>query len=212
MENYTIYMLTFPNGKKYIGCTKQNEKTRWKCGYGYKKNRVMFDDIMFYGWKNIKQEILYSNLSESEALKKESDLIIEHKTCDVSYGYNRSQGSISEVKHHSDKGIENLKRAMTTRIVSEESRRKMSEAKKGKAFHTQKHSQETKDKISKSRKGKLARENHPMAKAVYCVELDTVFAYAKLAEEQTGVKRSNICQACKGQRKTAGKMHWKYVD
>ena len=69
-----------------------------------------------------------------------------------------------------------------------------------------KHSKETLKKISVSRKGKRAKENHPKAKAIYCVELDKLFLYGKLAEEQTGINRSHICQVCRGQRKTAGRL------
>lgn len=75
-----------------------------------------------------------------------------------------------------------------------------------------KHSEETLAKISEGRKGKAAGAKHPMARPVYCVELDTVFDYAKQAEEITGVCRAHICQVCKGQRKRAGKMHWEYAS
>lgn len=81
----------------------------------------------------------------------------------------------------------------------------------GKTGCVVKHSEETIAKISKSRKGKNVGKDSPVARAVFCVELDVVFDTAKQAEEVTGVSRAHICQVCKGQRKRAGKMHWKYA-
>lgn len=209
---FTVYMHTFPNGKRYIGCTSMDVKKRWASGHGYNKNIQMFNDILLFGWNNIKHEVLLENLSYKEALKNESSLIIQYKTYDSTYGYNISQGNAEGAKYHSDEGIEHIRESMHTRTVSAESREKMSIAKKGTSYHTQKHSAITKEKISQNRKGKTAKENHPMARAVYCVELDKTFSYAKLAELETGVLRSHISQVCKGKRKTAGKMHWKYAD
>ena len=33
-ENYTVYMHRFPNGKVYIGITKQTVEERWRNGVG----------------------------------------------------------------------------------------------------------------------------------------------------------------------------------
>jgi len=81
----------------------------------------------------------------------------------------------------------------------------------GRMGHSITLSDAVKKQIGESRKGKRVGADHPMAKAVYCVELDRVFETGKAAEEATGVNRCHICQVCKGQRKTAGKMHWEYV-
>ena len=210
-KKYCVYIHTFPNGKKYVGCTSRNPQTRWANGKGYQLHAEMFEAIITFGWNNITHEIVCDGLSKQEAYDMESDLILKYKTTNAEYGYNLSQGLKDGVQFHSDAGKERIRNAMKTRIVSDESRRKMSESKKGTAFHTQKHTEETKALISQSRKGKTAKENHPMAKAVRCVETGIVYPYAKAAEEHTGVSRSHICQVCKGQRKTAGKLHWEYA-
>ena len=36
MREYSVYKHTFPNGKVYIGITKQNPLKRWRNGTGYK--------------------------------------------------------------------------------------------------------------------------------------------------------------------------------
>lgn len=45
---------------------------------------------------------------------------------------------------------------------------------------------------------------------VQCVETKQIFENATEAEKATGVSRCNILRVCKGQRKTAGKLHWQY--
>lgn len=172
---YTIYKHIFPNGKVYVGCTSRNPETRWQNGYGYTRNKKMFEDIILYGWQNIQHRIIAQTSSKALAFKIEEHFIKKLQSYDGQYGYNISKGF-------------------------------------GKTGCEQKHNLETRIKISRSRKGKLAKENHPSARAVFCVELNKVFPYAKLAEEITGVDRSHICQVCKGQRYTAGKMHWRYAD
>ena len=36
--NYFVYVHSCPNGKKYVGITRQIPKKRWNNGYGYVKN------------------------------------------------------------------------------------------------------------------------------------------------------------------------------
>ena len=87
---YKVYLLTFPNEKVYVGITSQDEKTRWNNGEGYIENQVMYNDILKYGWINIKKNILYRDLTFEEAREKEKELIINYKSHLRKYGYNRS--------------------------------------------------------------------------------------------------------------------------
>lgn len=68
-KEYCVYMHTFPNGKVYIGQTKQNPKYRFKNGNGYKGCTYVYSAIKKYGWENIKHEILIDNLSREEVLR-----------------------------------------------------------------------------------------------------------------------------------------------
>ena len=36
MNNYTVYCHIFPNGKRYVGITKQKPEYRWDNGNGYR--------------------------------------------------------------------------------------------------------------------------------------------------------------------------------
>ena len=46
---------------------------------------------------------------------------------------------------------------------------------------------------------------------ILCVETGEVFASIADASEATGANKPNICNCCKGNRKTAGGFHWRYA-
>lgn len=92
MCNYVVYKHTLPNKKVYIGITKQNPKTRWQNGYGYKGNILFFRAIKKYGWENIKHTILFQELTKTQAEQKEIDLIKQYKSNNPEFGYNIENG------------------------------------------------------------------------------------------------------------------------
>ena len=49
-------------------------------------------------------------------------------------------------------------------------------------------------------------------KKVQCIETQEIYDNASAAEAQTGVACCNILRVCKGQRKSAGKLHWKFIE
>jgi len=88
-DGFKVYILTFPNNKVYIGITSQKEAKRWNDGKNYISNKTMYNDIIKYGWNNIKKDIVYRFLTEKEALEKEKELIIHYKSHLNKYGYNK---------------------------------------------------------------------------------------------------------------------------
>ena len=88
---YVVYMHTFPNGKKYIGISKNINK-RFRNGEGYARSKIVYSAIQKYGWENVSHEILYENLSEQEAKQKEVELIRQHDTTNHKNGYNSTFG------------------------------------------------------------------------------------------------------------------------
>ena len=56
-QTHYVYMHIFPNGKKYIGYSHQNPSKRFRKGEGY-KGLSCYDDILKYGWDNIKHIII----------------------------------------------------------------------------------------------------------------------------------------------------------
>lgn len=115
-NSWCVYMhINKINGKKYIGITSKHPNKRWgNNGHGYKKNQHFWNAIQKYGWDNFKHDILLTNETFDYVCKVEKCLIRHYKTNNYLYGYNLTSGG--------DKGC----------TYSEESRRKISESRKGK--------------------------------------------------------------------------------
>lgn len=89
---YQVYVHTFPNNKKYVGLsTLENINRRWKNGYGYKTQKLIYRAILKYGWENIKHTV-YQCETESEMRYLERYLISYYQTRDRKYGYNIAEG------------------------------------------------------------------------------------------------------------------------
>lgn len=88
MNNYTVYRHIFPNGKIYIGMTRQDPLRRWNNGRGYRTQTLMSRAINKYGWENVQHEIVAFGLSKEQAERMEIDLIASEKANDPKYGYN----------------------------------------------------------------------------------------------------------------------------
>lgn len=157
MKKFYVYIHTCPNGKKYVGVTGREPEIRWAEGNGYQYNKHFYSAILKYGWSNITHEV-FEVESEEEMYRKEIELISFYHSNDPEYGYNNSSGG--EYSHLGCKSSEETRRKISEALkgkprkpLSEETRKKISEAGKGKH-----HSEETRKKISKSHKGKLHSE------------------------------------------------------
>jgi len=91
-KRYSVYKLTSPKGKIYIGITSILPEARWKDGKGYDYNIYLSSDIKMYGWDNFKHEILFCGLSEAEAKQKEIELIDKYNSTNFLQGYNIEHG------------------------------------------------------------------------------------------------------------------------
>lgn len=107
---YKVYVLTFPNGKRYVGMTRQNIKKRWR-STGY-KSQIMKDAIAEQGWENVAKEVVAENLDLKQAGDMECALIDKYKTLDRDYGYNISKGG-DTYNVHSDEFLASLHDRMT---------------------------------------------------------------------------------------------------
>lgn len=86
-------MHVVPNGKKYIGITKQDPEKRWEKGRGYKSS-YFSNAIIKYGWDNIEHHILEEGLTKKEACRLEKELITKYRTNQRAYGYNICPGGL----------------------------------------------------------------------------------------------------------------------
>lgn len=99
MEEYSVYEHVFPDGKRYIGVSKNPQK-RWKeDGSGYISNHPMWEAIQKYGWKKIGHNILASGLSRAEAKERERFEI--EKANSIRNGYNQRPGGTLSTGYYS---------------------------------------------------------------------------------------------------------------
>lgn len=140
-----VYKHVSPSGKVYIGITSQNPEIRWNKGKNYKLCKCFYRAILKYGWDNIKHEIILSNICKSHAIYTEKYLISWYKIHGISY--NITDGGEGTL------GI----------VFSEESKRKISIANKGRVSPNKGKclSESTRLKISNSRKGKYTGKDNP---------------------------------------------------
>lgn len=106
----SVYILTLPNNKIYVGYTSMSPDELWADnGDVYENNKRLYPDIQVAGWNNIKREIVYINLSRSDALEKKKKLCLKYKSYLPEYGYNRpcdagiKKDSITKQIHNVDK-------------------------------------------------------------------------------------------------------------
>ena len=129
-NDYKVYMHRFPNGKVYIGITCQKPEYRWNKGKHYRKQPLIFNAIMKYGWDNIEHIILFDGLSKEDAETKEVELISLYDSTNREKGYNIENGGNSTGKHS-----EETKKKMSAGIKNaykntEYKEKKIAEAKK----------------------------------------------------------------------------------
>ena len=163
---WTVYKHTAPNGKVYIGITSKTPVRRFgRKGQGYKSNPHFWNAIQRYGWDSITHEILFENLTFSEAGNIEKQLIAEYRSADPEHGYNIALGGQGNTmndctrlklskrqkavwcnQEYKEKRIKEMKE----RWASEEY--KAQHSGKNASMYGHHHSQETKENIAITRK------------------------------------------------------------
>ena len=89
MNTFCVYRHVFPNGKSYIGISKDAEK-RWRNGKGYETQQKMQRAIVKYGWDNVQHIILADRLTKELAMQLEKHYIAEYDS--IKNGYNATIG------------------------------------------------------------------------------------------------------------------------
>lgn len=201
MTSYIVYKHTAPNGKCYIGMTKQSAKKRWQNGLGYRTQIRFYRAIEKYGWDNFAHEVLYTGLSFEEAEQRECELIALYNSSDKNFGYNITNGGngskeITEENrekmrqsHKTESYLAWLKEKNDKRWSDPEEHRKMSERFKGtrNPMYGKKLSDEHKNKLHTASKAVphrvLKGEENPMYGKHHSSE-----AKAKIGVANTGDK------------------------
>lgn len=222
-NNYTVYKHMTPSGKVYIGITGKDVNKRWLNGRGYKRNNHFWNAIKKYGWENISHEILASNLSREEACEAEKMYICMFQSADQSKGYNLTFGGEKGAKH------------------TAESRKKLSDSRKGQRFnvgkpfteerkrHLREHHADvrgeknpnfgkkwTKEQIAirqSHRVYKYGEENHS-SKPILQIDMDgnIVKRWCSIEEASKYFCRTSIKDCLRGKYKQHKGFQWRYEN
>lgn len=230
-RNYIVYCHVFPNNKKYFGITCQGWKKRWgKGGIGY-KGQLVYNAIEKYGWYNTKHYILFKNLTKEEAEQKEIELIARYNTTDRKYGYNVSAGgdtplltgannpgSIKVVCINTGEIFDTINDAAIKYNICD---RCISACCKG-TRHTTGNHPDTGERmiwqyydewlIEPKKHNKSIRIKKSDEKRVMCIETGVIYNSITEAADSIGLHRTTVGKVCRGKQKTAGKLHWKYIN
>ena len=248
--------------------SKSPPNKRWgKDGRKYKSNVYFWRAIQKYGWDNFEHRIVLQNVTLEYANKVERCLIKAYN-CMTPNGYNLTGGGDGTLKHTlseeskqkmiksikdgfasgrkpwnygmpiSEEQKDRLRQINIGRQITDETRQKLSDAKKGKSpnnagkpmsdkaknklsMSLKGHvvSDETKRKIGDANRGKCTGVNHPKHRLIYCIELNEIFSCARDVNKKYGFSSSNIGECCRGNRKfahkhpvTNEKLHWLYIE
>lgn len=167
------------NGKNYFGITSQKPSDRWRNhGSDYKGSPRFYRAIQHYGWDGFTHQILIHGLTENQAKRWETRLILFYKSNVEGFGYNLTNGGeYNQMNEESKKkiGIAN-KYNMENGV-----REKIKESLKDRDFKGEKnpyygkhHSPEARKKMS---------ENHWMKKVDHS-ELYNIRAVIRLKDKK----------------------------
>lgn len=106
-------------------------------------------------------------------------------------------------KHHSEESKRKMSEAKQGRKLTEEHKKKIGNAARGKTLPPR--SEESKRKHSKVMTGMFANGNSPCCVPIYCPELDESFYGLADVRNKYGISQSNISRCLSGQRGHAGK-------
>ena len=212
MENYKVYIHKFPNGKAYVGITRQEPKVRWGGGNGYVRNEYMHRAIKKYGWENIEHIILFDGLSEEDACEIEKSLIKKHRTNEKEFGYNIESGG--QCSNLAESTKQKLREAHIGKSASEETREKMRASRN--RFISE--NPEEYKKIMENMMLAIEKAAELKRKPVIQYDLDgkflAVWNSTREAERVLGIHHSHIAECCNKLPKhnTAGGYRWEYAD
>ena len=189
------------NGKVYIGQTIQNVEERWKNGKAYKSCTRFNNAINKYGWDNFEHIILEQGDWDQKTLdEKEQYYINLYQAKNPKYGYN--------IKDGGNKGIS--PNALSQALLWMEQHPEFGKARAQDMLKWQK---EHPEEALAMRMENVKKASEARKRKVLCIETNQIFESASdAARKVPKTTQSKICMACRGQRKTCGGFHWRYID
>ena len=205
------------NGKKYIG-QSVDMSYRW---YRHKyelNNNIHYNDYLQKAWNKYGEYnfIFYTlEICDVDDLdNREAYYIDFYESTNRENGYNLKTGGQCGAKL-SDETCLKISKALKGHEVSLESRKKIREnhsdvSGKNNGMYGRRHTDEAKRKVSQANKGRISHRRN--RNRVYCVELNTEFIDATDAGRMLKIDSSAILKCCRGERKTCGGYHWRFIN
>ena len=195
MDNYTVYKHVSPSGKQYIGITKQDVEKRWSNGEGYKHCSYFYNAIQKYGWDNFEHIILYTNLSREKACEIEKSLIEELDLLNPEKGYNlKTGGRYGILTEESKKKISESLKGNKSRLGiphTDETIAHMKEIRAGKNPHE--WTEESREKMRQYRLGKKAsKETRELLSTIRMGEKNSFYGKHHTEETKERIREANI--------------------
>ena len=212
--HYTVYKLTDPYGKIYIGCTGQQPvEKRWLNGKNYCPQIPIGKAIRTFGWENFRKQILCEKLTKEGAEKLEGWFVEYYDSMDPEKGYNRHSGGARKGSFVSE-ATKECDREAKKKFVAGNTRHSTRLRSAALAFYSRQP--EAKEKISRrmhdyllSPAGRAFALSSGKAKPVRCVETGEEYPSQNAAEKATGL--CGIHKACSGLQTVCGGYHWVYI-
>ena len=196
MNKYTIYKLTCPNGKIYIGKTIRNVNKRFGHGCNYRNNPPFYGYIKEVGWENIIVEIIAKDLDSDQSRIIETENIEKYQSFLEEKGFNRSKGE-----------------GTLGRNRPEHEKQKISNSMKGEKCYWYGKGKRHSSKIE--HKGKFYT-NSKVGRPIVMLSLENEFIkeypLISLASYENNILSSVICLCCKGRKLSGGGYKWKYKE
>lgn len=148
-NNFVIYKYTSPSGKSYIGQTNNIVRRTREHKQSRSNSRLFRRAIEKYGWETFTYELLADNLTIDQSNYLEEHYIAEYNTMSP-FGYNLKSGGLNHI-------VSEETRRKMSQPRSSEHRRKISEALRRRIRKP--CSDETKRKLSEANKGKPGKKH-----------------------------------------------------
>lgn len=224
---YSVYRHISPSGKVYVGITCQPVEHRWNHGKGYMnlKKTIFKSTIIKYGWDNIKHEVLFTELPEWRAKRLEVSLIRHYKNLGISLNVTDGGDGCHGVTPW-NKGIKvpyEKSNKLKGGHLTEEHKKKLSDAHKGKHPKGHKWTIEQREKLmsqmvnrrhTEDTKRKISQNS---AKAKEVLEFDSfgkiikVFNSAADVGKYYNIDRGWVARACRNRVMCCGHL-FSYKD
>lgn len=213
MKKYCVYCHTNNiNNKKYVGITSEKPEKRWKNGLGYKHNEYFYNAILKYGWEEFSHDVLYTDLSKSEAEEVEKRLIKKWNLTNRAFGYNIEGGGNlgKEVSEETKRKLSEITKKQMTPKAREHLRQCTLRQFAEKGHPTLGH------KCSDAKKNKLKKSHAFHSKTIEQYDFDgnLIACYPSLheLERQTGFFRCAITNYLNGKSNYCYGFVWKRRD